>query len=149
MKCEGLKRKSSIASSHPVAWERHQAKLVEKFSETIPDGPDAKNPPAPENAPTPEKYPLKFHGDPDNSPLKEWLLHQTLPAKGVALLSGQSGSYKTFLAIDLSVAVMTKSRFAHRDVKRQGGVLFIAAEVAGRSAPAPSGGRTDQNSRGD
>ena len=47
---------------------------------------------------------------------------------GVALIAGQWGTYKTFVAIDLAASVMTKTPFAGRNVNRQGGVLFIAAE---------------------
>jgi hypothetical protein len=51
-----------------------------------------------------------------------------LPRRGTALLSGQCGTYKTFVALDLVVAVMTGTTFAGRKVNRQGGVLFIAVE---------------------
>ena len=54
-----------------------------------------------------------------------------IPKTGIGLLSGQWGTYKTFIAIDLSGAVMTGSPFAGRPVKRKGGVLFLAAEGAG------------------
>ena len=48
--------------------------------------------------------------------------------EGVGLIAGQWGTYKTFIVIDLSVSVMTKTPFAGRPIHRQGGVLFIAAE---------------------
>jgi hypothetical protein len=51
-----------------------------------------------------------------------------LPKVGKALIAGQWGVYKTFAAIDLAGSVMTLTPFAGRAVKRQGGVLFIAAE---------------------
>ena len=51
-----------------------------------------------------------------------------LPKKGKAVLAGQWGTFKTFVALDLSCSVMTKSPFAGHAVHRQGGVLFIAAE---------------------
>jgi hypothetical protein len=44
------------------------------------------------------------------------------------MLIGQWGTLKTFVAFDLSAAIMTKTTFAGATVNRQGGVLFVAAE---------------------
>jgi AAA domain len=73
-------------------------------------------------------FPLKWHGDDNDAPLKSWLVDKTLPKIGTALLAGQWGIYKTFAALDLAGAVMAKTSFARRAINRQGGVLFIAAE---------------------
>ncbi len=73
-------------------------------------------------------YPLKFHGDVDDAPLKEWLVNKTIPKVGKGILAGQWGTYKSFLAKDLARGVMTKTPFAGRAVMRQGAVLFVAAE---------------------
>jgi hypothetical protein len=73
-------------------------------------------------------FQLKWHGERDDTPLKEWLVERMLPKVGKALLVGQWGMLKTFVAFDLSCAVMTKTSFAGASVKRQGGILFIAAE---------------------
>jgi len=78
-----------------------------KHFEQIAPGPSDQGASAPA-----EKYPLKFHGDPDDTPLKSWLLDKALPEAGVAILSGQWGTFKTFLAFDLASAVMTKASFA-------------------------------------
>ena len=45
-------------------------------------------------------------------------------------MSGQWGTAKTFTAIDLAAAVATGQPFLGRVIKRQSGVLFIAAEGA-------------------
>jgi RecA-family ATPase len=71
---------------------------------------------------------LIWHGDPDGTPLKEWLIDEMLPKNGLALIAGQWGTYKTFVMLDLSASVMTKAQFAGREVHRQGGVLLLAAE---------------------
>ena len=76
----------------------------------------------------PDAYELKWHGEADDTPLKEWLVDKTLPKRGKAVLAGQWGTYKTFVALDLCCSVMTRSLFAGHAVQRQGGVLFIAAE---------------------
>ena len=71
---------------------------------------------------------LHWHGEADDRPLREWAVEETLPVRGTALISGQWGTYKTFIALDLAASVMTRSAFAGRSVNRQGGVLFIALE---------------------
>jgi hypothetical protein len=80
------------------------------------------------NAAQPPPIDLIWHGDPDSSPLQEWLVDEMLPRTGLSLIAGQWGTYKTFVAIDLSASVMTKAQFAGREVRRQGGVLLLAAE---------------------
>lgn len=84
-------------------------------------------PPAPLGAPTP-RIKLTWHGENADEPLVDWLVDEMLYQAGVALIAGQWGTYKTFIAIDLSASVMTKTPFAGRAIHRQGGVLFIAAE---------------------
>jgi hypothetical protein len=76
-------------------------------------------------------FPLRWHGEQDSSLTRKWPVKNMIPETGVGLLSGQWGTYKTFIAIDLSGAVMTANQFAGRPVKRNGGVLFLAAEGAG------------------
>ena len=73
-------------------------------------------------------YPFHWHGDVDDAPLKKWLVYKTLPEVGKALIAGQWGTYKTFVALDLAHSIMTKTPFAGRAVMRQGGVLFIVTE---------------------
>ena len=46
------------------------------------------------------------------------------------MASGQWGACKTFGVLDLSASVMTGTPFAGREVRRRGGVFFIAAEGA-------------------
>jgi hypothetical protein len=75
-------------------------------------------------------FPLRWHGDQDFNFQPKWLVKNMLPETGAGLLSGQWGTFKTFIAIDLAASVMTGGSFAGRPVKRKGGVLFIAAEGA-------------------
>jgi AAA domain len=58
------------------------------------------------------------------------LVKKFLAETGAGLISGQWGTAKTFIAIDLSASVMMGTSFAGRAVKRKGGILFIAAEGA-------------------
>jgi hypothetical protein len=72
-----------------------------------------------------------WHGINYDRAARPWLIKTLIPAQGAGLLSGQWGTAKTFVALDLAGAVMTKGSFAGREIERQGGVLFIAAEGAG------------------
>ena len=69
---------------------------------------------------------LRFIGD-RPSVLPGWLVKQMLPVRGVALLSGQFSSGKSFVASDLALSVIYGSPFLERKVKA-GGVLWFAAE---------------------
>ena len=73
---------------------------------------------------------LYCHGDPDPRPLKSWLIKYLMPVCGHGLLSGQWGTGKTFVLFDLAASLMTGQPFCGETVKRQCGVLLIAAEGA-------------------
>ena len=73
----------------------------------------------------------KYHTDAAPMLLR-WLIKGVLPETGAALMSGQWGTFKTTVALDVSVCVMADLLFAgqHR-VKRRGAVLYIALEGEG------------------
>ena len=58
------------------------------------------------------------------------LIKGVLPKTGVAFIGGQSGAGKTFIAIDLAVALTTQQPFFGRKVKEKVGVLILAGEGA-------------------
>jgi hypothetical protein len=78
----------------------------------------------------PKLPPLHAHGDLDSRPLKAWMIKQLIPAVGHGLLAGQWGAGKTFVAFDLAARLGTGQPFLDHPVKRQCGVLWIAAEGA-------------------
>jgi AAA domain len=80
--------------------------------------------------PAPDLPPMYAHGDPDPRPLRSWLVKGLIPACGHGLLAGQWGTYKSFVALELATALMTAQPFLGGMVKRQCGVLFLAAEGA-------------------
>jgi hypothetical protein len=69
------------------------------------------------------------HRDANNQAPK-YLVKNLLPETGVGLLSGQSGTYKSFVAIKLAGAIATGQSFAGHAIKRQGAVLIFASEGA-------------------
>ena len=73
---------------------------------------------------------LFWHGDRRDQEARAWLIDKMLPETGAGLVSGQWGTAKTFVGVDLSASVMTGTPFAGREVTRRGGVLFVAAEGA-------------------
>jgi AAA domain len=83
-----------------------------------------------DHKPAVELPPMYAHGDPDPRPLKSWLVKGLIPACGHGLLSGQWGTYKSFVALELATTLMTAQPFVGSMIKRQCGVLFLAAEGA-------------------
>jgi hypothetical protein len=76
----------------------------------------------------PELPPMFAHGDPDPRPIKAWAIKDLLLTQGYGLLAGQWGTFKSFIALELAGCLMTGQPFLDRLIKRQCGVLFLAAE---------------------
>jgi hypothetical protein len=66
-----------------------------------------------------------------NTAAPKSLVKSMLPETGVGLLSGQSGTYKSFVGIKLAGAIGTGQPFAGYAIKRQGAALIFAIEGAG------------------
>jgi hypothetical protein len=67
-----------------------------------------------------------------NLPSPRYLVKNLLPETGIGLLSGQSGTYKSFLALKLGGAVATGQPFIiNHGTKRQGATLIFLSEGAG------------------
>jgi hypothetical protein len=69
-----------------------------------------------------------WHGEVAVADSRPWLVQDTIPEVGAGLLSGQWGTYKTFTAIDLGAAIISRGQIFGSAVVRQGGVLLYAAE---------------------
>ena len=124
-------------------WE---AKAPQRDPELDDDPPEQKPDPAPDDElddddldldddPEPSKHksglpPLYAHGDPDPRPVRSWLIKHLFPACGHGLLSGQWGTGKTFVVFELAASLGSNQPFLGHVVKRQCGVLLIAAEGA-------------------
>jgi RecA-family ATPase len=73
----------------------------------------------------------KYHSGEAAAPPR-WLIKNILPETGIGIMSGVWGSFKTTIALELSVCVMAALPFAGQfRVKRPGAVLYIALEGAG------------------
>ncbi len=70
---------------------------------------------------------LIWYGDAPPAP-PQYLVDETLPEVGVAILGGQFGAAKTFVGADLGGAVVVGGEFSGQAVRRKGGVLWLAAE---------------------
>jgi hypothetical protein len=103
--------------------------IRERLDEMVATAPEWQ-PPAAEPA---TKSRLRWHGVSEpNEQRQPWLIKGLLKQGGTALVSGQWGTGKTFMVLDLAGAVITKAeRWIDYRIKRHGGVLFIAAEGAG------------------
>ena len=90
------------------------------------------SPPGAGQAPqqSPSIFELFWHGTKYDRETRAWLVKDMIPETGQGLASGQWGTAKTFVGMDLAAEVMLGGTFAGRDVVRKGGVLFVAAEGA-------------------
>ena len=73
---------------------------------------------------------MHWHGEAPPNETRTWAVQDLIPQVGSGLVSGQWGTFKTFVTIDLAHAVMTGEPFLGFDIVRRGGVLFIAQEGA-------------------
>lgn len=63
-------------------------------------------------------------------PRPKWLLHNLVPAEALVRLSGNPGSYKSFLALDMALCVATGRNWQGLNT-RPAPVLYLAGEGAG------------------
>ena len=78
----------------------------------------------------PNKFTVVPAGDFSSGPAPEWIVKGLLPRAELAVLYGESGAGKSFVALDLSMAIARGE--AWRDMRvKQGRVVYIAAEGGG------------------
>jgi hypothetical protein len=97
---------------------------VEQLWRLVKQAPDWQPPPEQEGA----HSRWIWEGDVRVEDARKGLVANLLPETGVALISGQWGAFKTFIALDLASAVMTGAAFIKYPVMRRGGVLLFACE---------------------
>jgi hypothetical protein len=101
--------------------------LISKAPEWKPSGNGATQHARPKEADG--SIPTWKHGD-EVPPPTRWLIRNRLPETGVALISGQWGTGKTFVWIDCAGAVMTGKPWLMEPVYRKGGILAFKPEGA-------------------
>jgi AAA domain len=69
-----------------------------------------------------------WHGEDDYRSSRPYLVQHVIPEIGHGLESGQWGTFKTFAAIDLAHSCMSGEAFLGYEIRRPGGVVFIALE---------------------
>jgi AAA domain-containing protein/CHC2-type zinc finger protein len=70
---------------------------------------------------------LRTHRD-RNISSRKWIAKRLIPKEGVGLISGQWGTGKTSIALDLAAALRVGGTFAGLPIRQQGVTLFFALE---------------------
>jgi hypothetical protein len=86
--------------------------------------------PSPALAAPPQKREWFTHGDTWNLNVP-WLFYETLPAHGLALLTGQSNTGKTFLAIEMARCLATGATLFGVQPDDRGATVFLFAGTEG------------------
>jgi hypothetical protein len=107
-------------------WLEKHPEVKERQAETAAD--DAANTDDTAEQAKPKRSTLHWHGDVEPTEGRAWLAQNLLPETGKGLVSGQWGTYKSFVMLDLAAAVMAGATFIDFPIVRRGGVLFVAAE---------------------
>jgi AAA domain-containing protein/bifunctional DNA primase/polymerase-like protein len=76
----------------------------------------------------PQILPLRWHGEKDPLDDRTWAVENLIPEVGTGIISGQWGTLKTFVALELAHCIMTPRSFIGFDIARPGGVLMLALE---------------------
>jgi AAA domain len=77
---------------------------------------------------------LRWHGEVDYRSSRPWAVQDMVPEVGAGLISGQWGTFKTFVAMYLAYCIMSGELFLGHWIVRRGGVLFLALEGSGEVA---------------
>lgn len=124
------RRQVTMASVIKMAKEARPVATAETLAAAAETPADADRPGA-----TPEGFDGKYHVVPAREALRrppaDWLIKGVLPRADLAVLFGASGSGKTFIALDLAMALARGADWRGRKVRAAVRVLYIAAEGSG------------------
>jgi KaiC/GvpD/RAD55 family RecA-like ATPase len=115
---------------HAAAAAQYRRRQGEERAAVFKPAPPANYEPPGSSRPMREPFPLIRVGKAVVSTAGDYVVKGLLPREGVAVLYGASGSYKSFIALDLACAIAEGRAWAGRKTT-QGGVIYIAAEGAG------------------
>jgi len=102
-----------------IAYDRDPAIAAPRNGQVLPIRPDAEP-----RAPAFEVFSFK---DLAKMPRPQWLIRGLLIESVASVLSADSGSYKSFVALDMALSIATGRAWQGREVK-QGGAVYVAAE---------------------
>lgn len=108
---------------------REQAAAPDEFPIVDPGAP-ADDPWAAADAERAARFEPVHGKDWANRPPPEWLVKGVLPQQDLAMMRGAPGTGKSFLALDMAMAIAGERDWNGRDTKH-GAVAWIAAEAAG------------------
>ncbi len=108
-----------LANAHDAGIEVGGVASAEEFADVV-ETPSAK----------PNRFQPISIGEFASRPPPEWIVKGVLPKAEVAVLYGESGSGKSFMALDIAAAIARGIPWRGQRV-RQGRVVYIAAEGAG------------------
>lgn len=85
---------------------------------------------------------VMWAGDPNLDLSQQWLMYNRFPRIGTAMLVGPSGGGKTFLSLDLAVALASEREWLGRQGDERVGAIILSAEGIGglpaRMKPLPN-----------
>lgn len=113
----GLPPKGDVVDWKAAGGTAEDLRRLTEAAQIVPD-----KPATPKNA-----LPLEWCEDIGPLLVGLWLIKQFLPAEGLALIYGHSGSGKTFLALDIAMHIALGWDWCGRKVK-QGAVVYVGAE---------------------
>jgi RecA-family ATPase len=61
-------------------------------------------------------------------PSREWMIQEFWPAHGIGFIGGPPKAGKSWLALDLAIAVATEGRFLGHQVLKPGRVIYLLGE---------------------
>lgn len=117
------KGKSATFHRAAYAYNHEPAIAAPRNGQVLPIRPDAA-PQAEQQKPTFELFNFK---DLAKMPRPQWLIRGVLVESVASVLSADSGSYKSFVALDMALSIATGRNWQGREVK-QGGAIYVAAE---------------------
>jgi hypothetical protein len=105
--------------------------------------------PPPIGEPPTSRFKMEDWNDIDFDPNEEWVIDGILPSRGFSLIYGKPGTFKSFVAMNLSLHVVMGKPWAGKQVEK-GRAVYVAAEWASGTRKRIAGYKTThQLPRGD
>jgi AAA domain len=103
--------------------------------------------PPPSGEPPTSRFKMEDWNDIDFDPNEEWLIDGILPSRGFGLIYGKPGTFKSFVAMNLSLHVVMGKPWAGKQVEK-GRAVYVAAEWASGTRKRIAGYKTTSSPEG-